>query len=65
MRPLAVIDGLLTFFAPDDPVFTRRHPDVNAKPAACGRSGEGEKTSLQPTEENSSLGVYFNLLFSI
>lgn len=44
MRPLAVIDGLLNFFPPDDPV-------------------EGEETSLQPTEETSSLGVYFNLLF--
>lgn len=41
---LAVIDGLLSFFAPADPVFTLRHPNVPAEPAACWRSSE-EKTA--------------------
>lgn len=62
---LAVIDGLLSFFALADPLFTLRHPNVAVEPAACWRSGEeksteGEKKSLPSAEENSRLEVYFS-----
>lgn len=58
---LAVIDGLFTFFAPADPVFTRRHPDVHAKQrvaeAARKRSllsAEGES----PSEVDSNRFIF-------
>lgn len=62
---LAVIDGLLSFFALADPVFTLRHPNVATEPAACWRSSEekstgGEKKSLLSAEENSRFDVYFS-----
>lgn len=55
---LAVIDGLLSFFALADPLFTLRHPNVAVKPAACWRSGE--EKSLPSAVENSRLEVYFS-----
>lgn len=52
---------------PADPVFTRRHPDVHAGPAACRRGGEeegaqGGKRSLLSAEKKSRLEADLNRL---